>query len=251
MEIPPRTFLFGSKAAPGYHFAKRIIKLITSVGDVINRDPDIRDQLKVVFVLNFNVTNGQKIYPAADLSEQISTAGKEVSGTGNMKFSINGALTIGTLDGAHVKIREEGRAENFFLFGLSPEEVYALKAQGYNPHDYYMADHQLKDVIDLIHCGFFSHGVGELFKMLTGNLMYSDPYLLLAELAPYVTCQARVSKAFLDRDQWTRMSILSTARTGKFSSDRSIKKYCEDIWKVKPVPITLLSQNEVNSGFIR
>ena len=241
LDIPPRTFLFGGKAAPGYHMAKRIIKLITSVGDVINRDPTIRDQIKVVFVPNFNVTTGQKIYPAADLSEQISTAGKEASGTGNMKFSMNGALTIGTLDGANVEIREEVGAENFFLFGLTTEEVYRLKAQGYNPHDYYHNNPQLKDVIDLIQHGFFSHGNGELFRDLTDALLYHDPYCLFADFASYVECQQTVSEAYQDRDQWTRMSILNAARTGKFSSDRSIQQYCDDIWDVQPVPITLMS----------
>ena len=240
MEISPRTFLFGGKAAPGYYIAKRMIKLITSVGDVINRDPQIRDQLKVVFVPNFNVTTGQKIYPAADLSEQISTAGKEASGTGNMKFSMNGALTIGTLDGANVEIREEVGAENFFLFGLTADEVYQLKSQGYNPQDYYHADPQLKDVIDLIQHGFFSHGDGELFRDLIDGLLYHDPYLLFADFASYVACQKQVSDAFMDKDRWTRMSILNAARTGKFSSDRSIQQYCDDIWKVKPVSISML-----------
>jgi len=251
LEIPPRTFIFGGKAAPGYHLAKLMIKLINSVGDVVNRDPDIRDQLKVVFVPNFNVTNGQKIYPAADLSEQISTAGKEASGTGNMKFSMNGALTIGTLDGANVEIREEVGAENFFLFGLSTEEVYALKRSGYSPQDYYNANPELKDVIDLIRGGFFSRGDTELFRGLVDGLMYHDPYLLFADFASYVESQQQVSAAYLDRDHWTRMSILNAARTGKFSSDRSIREYCADIWKAKSVPIQLLSQDEVKAGFMQ
>ncbi len=242
LDIPPRTFLFGGKAAPGYHMAKRIIKLITSVGDVINRDPDIRDQIKVVFVPNFNVTTGQKIYPAADLSEQISTAGKEASGTGNMKFSMNGALTIGTLDGANVEIREEVGAENFFLFGLTADQVYKLKAEGYHPYHYYESNPQLRDVIDLIRNGVFSHGDTDLFRGLTDALLYHDPYLLFADFASYVECQQQVSEAFLDRDQWTRMSILNAARTGKFSSDRSIQQYCDDIWKVQPVPISPISK---------
>lgn len=241
LSIPPRTFLFGGKAAPGYHMAKRIIKLITSVGDVINRDPDIRDQIKVVFVPNFNVTTGQKIYPAADLSEQISTAGKEASGTGNMKFSMNGALTIGTLDGANVEIREEVGAENFFLFGLTAEEVYQRKAEGYHPYQYYQNNDQLRDVIDLLRHGFFSHGDGDLFSGLTDALLHHDPYFLFADFSSYVECQQRVSDAFKDHEQWTRMSILNAARTGKFSSDRSIRQYCDDIWKVQRVPISLMS----------
>jgi glycogen phosphorylase len=251
MEVPPRTFVFGGKAAPGYHLAKLMIKLITSVGDVINRDPGIRDQLKVVFLPNFNVTNGQKIYPAADLSEQISTAGKEASGTGNMKFSMNGALTIGTLDGANVEIRDEVGAENFFLFGLSTEEVYALKRSGYRPMDYYHTNPELKDVIDLIRGGFFSRGDVELFRGLVDGLMYHDPYLLFADFASYADCQEQVSCAYLDKDHWTRMSILNGARTGKFSSDRSIREYCDDIWKARAVPIQLLTQDEVKAGFMQ
>ncbi|TGD75997.1 glycogen/starch/alpha-glucan phosphorylase [Mangrovimicrobium sediminis] len=251
LEVPPRTFLFGGKAAPGYHTAKRMIKLITSVGEVINRDPDIRDRIKVVFVPNFNVTTGQKIYPAADLSEQISTAGKEASGTGNMKFSMNGALTIGTLDGANVEIREEVGAENFFLFGLTADEVYALRASGYHPYDYYNTNPHLKDVIDLLRGGSFSRGDADLFRGLTDGLLHHDPYLLFADFQSYVDCQEEVSRAYLDRDHWTRMSILNAVRSGKFSSDRSIRQYCEDIWKAEPVPITLLGQNEEPTGFIQ
>jgi starch phosphorylase len=251
LDIPPRTFIFGGKAAPGYHVAKLMIKLINSVGDVVNRDPGIRDQLKVVFLPNFNVTNGQRIYPAADLSEQISTAGKEASGTGNMKFSMNGALTIGTLDGANVEIREEVGPENFFLFGLSTEEVYALKARGYNPRDYYHTNDELKEVISLISSGFFSRGDTGLFRGLIDGLMYHDPYLLFADFASYVDCQQQVSAAYLDKEHWTRMSILNAARTGKFSSDRSIREYCADIWKAKSVPIPLLSQDDVKAGFMQ
>jgi starch phosphorylase len=251
LDIPPRTFLFGGKAAPGYHLAKRIIKLITSVGAVINRDPDIGDRLKVVFVPNFNVTNGQRIYPAADLSEQISTAGKEASGTGNMKFSMNGALTIGTLDGANVEIRDEVGAENFFLFGLTADEVGRLRAGGYTPYDHYLADPRLKDAIDLLRGGFFSSGDVDLFRGLTDGLLHHDPYLLLADFASYVACQQQVSNAFRDQEQWTRMSILNAARSGKFSSDRSIGQYCEDIWRVRSVPVTLLTQRDDSPGFIQ
>ncbi|HEX2586437.1 MAG TPA: glycogen/starch/alpha-glucan phosphorylase, partial [Steroidobacteraceae bacterium] len=251
MQIPPRTFVFGGKAAPGYHMAKLMIKLINSVGDVINRDPDIRDQIKIVFVPNFNVTNGQRIYPAADLSEQISTAGKEASGTGNMKFSMNGALTIGTLDGANVEIRDEVGAENFFLFGLSTDEVYALKAKGYSPMKYYESNPELREVLGLLRGGFFSRGDTELFRGLVDGLMYHDPYMLLADFASYVECQKQVSIAYEDKQHWTRMSILNAARTGKFSSDRSIHEYSNDIWKAKPVPIQLLSQDDVKAGFMQ
>jgi starch phosphorylase len=248
LEVQPRTFIFGGKAAPGYHLAKLMIKLITSVGDVINRDPDVRNRLKVVFLPNFNVKNGQRVYPAADLSEQISTAGKEASGTGNMKFSMNGALTIGTLDGANIEIRDEVGAENFFLFGLSAPEVYALKAQGYRPMDYYNANQGLKDVIDLIRSGFFSRGDPELFRPLIDGLLYQDPYLLLADFQSYIDCQNKVSEVYRDTDRWTRMSILNTARSGKFSSDRTIREYCSDIWRAKSVPIHLLTHAEAGNA---
>jgi glycogen phosphorylase len=243
-EIQPQTFIFGGKAAPGYHLAKLMIKLITSVGDVINRDPDVRDRLKVVFLPNFSVKNGQRVYPAADVSEQISLAGKEASGTGNMKFSMNGALTIGTMDGANIEIREEVGAENFFLFGLTAPEVYALKAQGYRPMDYYNANSGLRDVIDLIRSGFFSRGDSELFRPLIDGLLYHDPYLLLADYQSYVDCQSKVAATYKDTERWTRMSILNTARCGKFSSDRTIREYCADIWRVKPVSINLLTHEE-------
>ena len=244
IEVQPRTFIFGGKAAPGYHLAKLMIKLITAVGDVVNRDPDVRGRLKVVFLPNFNVTNGQRVYPAADLSEQISTAGKEASGTGNMKFSMNGALTIGTLDGANIEIRQEVGAENFFLFGLSAPEVYALKTKGYRPMDYYEANQGLRDVIDLIRSGFFSRGDTELFRPLIDGLLYQDPYLVLADFQSYLECQAEVSKTYDDTERWTRMSILNTARSGTFSSDRTIGEYCADIWGVKRVPIHLLTHAE-------
>ncbi len=241
VDVLPRTFIFGGKAAPGYHLAKLMIKLINSVGDVVNRDPQTRDRLKVVFLPNFNVTNGQRVYPAADLSEQISTAGKEASGTGNMKFSMNGALTIGTLDGANVEIREEVGEDNFFLFGLSTPEVYALKAQGYRPMDYYEANPHLREVIDLIRSGYFTRGDTDLLRPLIDGLLHHDPYMVLADFQSYMDCQGRVAEAYRDAERWTRMSILNAARSGKFSSDRSIREYCEDIWRVKPVSIGLLT----------
>ena len=243
-EVLPRTFIFGGKAAPGYHLAKLMIKLITAVGEVVNRDPDVRDRLKVVFLPNFNVTNAQRVYPAADLSEQISTAGKEASGTGNMKFCMNGALTIGTLDGANIEIRSEVGADNFFLFGLSAQEVYDLKASGYRPMDYYNGSQSLRDVIDLIRSGFFSRGDTELFRPLIDGLLHEDPYLLLADFQSYIECQQNAETAYRDTERWTRMSILNTARSGKFSSDRTIREYCADLWRVKPVPISLLTQWE-------
>jgi len=232
-DITPRTVIFGGKAAPGYFMAKRIIKLINSVAEVVNNDKDVRGRLKVVFFPDFNVTNGQVIYPAADLSEQISTAGKEASGTGNMKFSMNGALTIGTLDGANVEIREEVGADNFFLFGLTTEEVNDIKERGYNPRGYYESNPNIRETIDQIGSGVFSKGDRELFSPLIDSLLNRDEYMLLADYQSYVDCQDRVSKAFKDKRRWTQMSILNVARMGKFSSDRSIREYCDTIWKVK------------------
>ncbi|MBU7582683.1 MAG: glycogen/starch/alpha-glucan phosphorylase [Nostoc sp. TH1S01] len=248
LEITPRTFIFGGKAAPGYFMAKLIIKLINSVGDVINNDPDMRDRLKVVFLPDYNVRFGQRVYPAADLSEQISTAGKEASGTGNMKFAMNGALTIGTLDGANIEIREEVGAENFFLFGLTTEQVYDLKSKGYNPWDYYHSNHQLKEVIDLISSGFFSHGDTNLFRPLVDSLLYHDPYLLFADYQSYIDCQDQVNQAYRDQEHWTKMSILNAARMGKFSSDRAIKEYCQEIWNAVPVKIELAEYIQARAG---
>jgi len=239
MKITPRTFIFAGKAAPGYFMAKLIIKLITSVGRVVNRDPDVRDQIKVIFYPNYNVTNAQPVYPASDLSEQISTAGFEASGTGNMKFAMNGALTIGTLDGANVEIREEVGADNFFLFGLDAEEVAKLKSTGYNPRKYYEENEDLRTVIDLIGSGIFSSGDTELFRPLIDNLLYQDRFMVLADYQAYVDCQVKVSEAYQNQDEWVRMSILNAARMGKFSSDRSIQEYCDQIWNIKPVPVEL------------
>ncbi len=237
LKITPRTFLFGGKAAPGYFMAKLMIKLINSVAEVVNADPDIGDRLKVVFLKDYNVKFAQRVYPAADLSEQISLAGKEASGTGNMKFAMNGALTIGTLDGANIEIREEVGAENFFLFGLKTDEVAALKASGYNPWDYYHNNPDLRVVIDSIAAGDFSNGDPGLFKPLIESLLGRDEYLLLADYQFYVDTQDRVSQVYSDPETWTRMSILNVARMGKFSSDRAIAEYCRDIWHTQPVQI--------------
>ena len=237
IDITPRTFIFGGKAAPSYFMAKLIIKLITSVGEMVNNDTDVRGRLKVVFIPNFNVKLGHRVYPVADLSEQISTAGLEASGTGNMKFSMNGALTIGTLDGANVEIREEVGEENFFLFGLTVQEVADLKAQGYNPRGYYEDNQELRAVLDLISQGHFSNGDVNLFKPLVDELLNHDQYLLLADYQSYVDCQDRVSETWRDQELWTKMSILNVARMGKFSSDRSIRDYCRDIWNVEPVAV--------------
>jgi starch phosphorylase len=232
-DLPPRTFLFGGKAAPSYFMAKLIIQLINAVGDTINNDRSINGRLKVVFIPNFNVQTGHFVYPAADLSEQISLAGKEASGTGNMKFSMNGALTIGTLDGANVEIREQVGAENFFLFGFNTGEVFSLKARGYNPREYYEGNPMLKRAMDQIASGFFSHGDKDLFRPLIDSLLYRDEFMLLADYQSYVDGQQKVSHTYLDREKWTSMSIQNAARMGTFSSDCSIMEYARNIWKIK------------------
>jgi starch phosphorylase len=234
IEIVPRTFIFGGKAAPGYYMAKLIIKLINSIGNIINDDPDVRDRLKVVFFPNFNVTNAQNIYPAADLSEQISTAGKEASGTGNMKFAMNGALTIGTLDGANVEINDEVGDDNFFLFGLTADQVEETRKKGYNPYFIYSHNEELGRVLDFINSGKLSNGDTNLFKPIVDNLLWNDPYLLLADYPLYIACQELVSRTWKNPTEWNKKAILNVARIGKFSSDRSIKDYCEKIWQVKP-----------------
>jgi glycogen phosphorylase len=231
----PRTVIFGGKAAPGYRMAKLIIKLINSVAVAVNQHPAASQVLKVVFLPDFNVKNSQRVYPAADLSEQISTAGKEASGTGNMKFAMNGALTIGTLDGANVEIRDAVGHENFFLFGLTAEDVERRKAEGYAPRSIYESNSELREAIDLIGSGFFSDGDRGLFQPLVESLLTRDDYMLLADYQAYVDCQQRVSDAYSDQNNWTRMSILNSARVGRFSSDRSIREYCRDIWKVRPI----------------
>ncbi|MGA3133693.1 MAG: glycogen/starch/alpha-glucan phosphorylase [Terracidiphilus sp.] len=235
--MQPRTFIFGGKAAPGYHMAKLIIKLIHSVADVIHNDPLVRDRLKVVFLPNFNVTLGQRVYPAADLSEQISLAGLEASGTGNMKFAMNGALTLGTLDGANIEIREEVGADNFFLFGLTSQEVEQKKAAGYNPRAVYESNPELREIIDSLAGGEFSQGDRSLFAPLVQSLLTSDPYMLFADYQSYIDSQDRIAQVFKDTDHWTHMSILNVARIGKFSSDRAIRDYCSEIWKTWPVKI--------------
>jgi starch phosphorylase len=219
--------------------AKLIIKLIHSVGEAINSDPLIRGRLKVVFLPDFSVKLGQRVYPAADLSEQISLAGKEASGTGNMKFAMNGALTIGTLDGANIEIREEVGAANFFLFGLTTPEVEARKREGYNPHAFYETNINLREVLDSLLSGEFSHGDRTLFEPLVNSLLNRDDYMLLADYQSYIDCQDRVAEVYKDQKAWTRMSILNVARIGRFSSDRSIRDYCADIWKTWPVKIQI------------
>ena len=251
LDVAPRTFIFGGKAAPGYWMAKLIIKLINSVAAVVNNDPLVRGLIRVVFLPNFNVSSGHRVYPAADVSEQISTAGKEASGTGNMKFTMNGALTVGTLDGANIEIRNAVGAENFFLFGRTVEQIDLIRAQGYQPLAHYHINQRLKGVLDMIAEGHFSQGDSELFRPLVNGLIHHDPYMLLEDFDDYIECHRRVDAAFRDPAHWTRMSILNVARSGPFSSDRTIAEYAREIWRVNAVPVRLLTRNEVRSGILQ
>jgi glycogen phosphorylase len=235
----PRTVIFGGKAAPGYAMAKLIIRFINGIADTVNSDPDMEGRLRVVFLADYNVKLGERVYPAADLSEQISTAGKEASGTGNMKFAMNGALTIGTLDGANVEIREQVGAENFFLFGHTADQLVDLNQQGYRPWEVIPAEPELGEVLRLIEQGHFSQGDGELFRPLLENLTANDPFFVLADFADYLRVQSAVSSAWANRAHWNRMSVLNTARTGFFSSDRSIQEYATRIWQAEKYPVTI------------
>jgi starch phosphorylase len=238
-DVPPRAVIFAGKAAPGYFMAKLLIRLINGVAEVVNADSAAAGRLAVAFLPDFNVTNAQPVYPAADLSEQISTAGKEASGTGNMKFVMNGALTIGTLDGANVEIREAVGSGNFFKFGLTVEEAAAANARGRSPLERYETNSELRAAIDQIGSGLFSRGDASLFRPLVDGLLSRDEYLVLEDYEDYMACQNKVSAAYRDPDRWTRMSILNVARSGGFSSDRAIRQYCEKIWHAVPVRVEL------------
>jgi starch phosphorylase len=232
--ITPRTIIFGGKAAPGYWMAKQIIRLINDVAAIINEDVTVGDQLKVVYYPNYEVSAAEILFPGSDLSEQISTAGTEASGTGNMKMSLNGALTIGTLDGANVEIMEEVGEENIFIFGLTTPQVAEVKANGYNPNDYYHSNTELKQVLDMIANGFFSIDEPNRYQPIIDNLLKNgDQYLLLADYASYIETQDRVGKLYQNQDEWTRLAILNVANMAKFSSDRAISDYAKNIWHVK------------------
>lgn len=234
-EVVPRTVIFSGKAAPGYATAKLIIKLINDVAEIVNHDHRVAGRLKVVFIPNYSVSNAEIIIPAADLSEQISTAGTEASGTGNMKLAMNGALTIGTLDGANVEIRREVGEENLFIFGLTAAEVLEIKRTGYSPGSYYEANEELRSILDMIASGYFSPDDPNRFKPLVEGLLRNDAYLLLADYASYIEAQKAVETLFRDPDQWIRKAILNVARMGPFSSDRTISEYAREIWGAKPV----------------
>jgi glycogen phosphorylase len=236
--MAPRTVIFGGKAAPGYYMAKLIIRFLNGIAETINADPDMEGRLRVVFLPDYNVKLGERVYPAADLSEQISTAGLEASGTGNMKFAMNGALTIGTLDGANVEIREQVGAENFFLFGKTTEEINALR-QAYRPWELIAQVPELPEVLRLIEQGHFSNGDGDLFRPLLENLTGRDPYFALADFESYLAAQDAVDQAWANREHWNRMSLLNTARSGMFSSDRSIREYAARIWQAEAFPVTI------------
>ena len=240
-DLPARTFIFGGKAAPGYAMAKLIIRLIVGIADVVNMDPAMEGRLRVVFLPNFSVSLGQLVYPAADLSEQISTAGKEASGTGNMKMALNGALTIGTLDGANIEIRDQVGAENFFLFGHNARQIEELNRNGYHPMPWLENEPKVREAMHLISSGFFSEGDGSLFQPLLANLSSTDPFRVMADIGDYRRCQDAVDGAWIDPRRWNRMSLLNTARCGFFSSDRSIRDYAERIWKIQPVPVNSCS----------
>ncbi|MCW5872931.1 MAG: glycogen/starch/alpha-glucan phosphorylase, partial [Candidatus Eremiobacteraeota bacterium] len=242
--IVPRTFIFAGKAAPGYFLAKRIIKLINSIAEVVNHDADVAGRIKVVFLENYSVSLAELLIPAADVSEQISTAGYEASGTGNMKFALNGAITLGTLDGANVEIRQLVGAENFFLFGLTAEEVVERRARGYNPFLYYEHNVGLREVIDRVAQNGFTPKEKGIFHPILNELLSADRFMVMADFSAYVEAQRKVSEAFLDRENWTRMAIRNTARSGYFSSDRTIRQYAEEIWEASSVPIEMSASGQ-------
>ncbi|MEJ2053376.1 MAG: glycogen/starch/alpha-glucan phosphorylase, partial [Calditrichaceae bacterium] len=236
-KVPARTIIFAGKAAPAYVMAKLIIKLINSVAKTVNHDPDINNRLKIVFLPNYSVSQAQLVIPATDLSEQISTAGMEASGTGNMKLALNGALTIGTLDGANIEIMEQVGRENIFIFGLNADEVRAHRSSGYNPYQHYDKNAELRQAIDMISNGTFSNGQKDLFKPITDNLLHDDYFMVMADYESYIQTQDKVNELYLNQDEWIKKSIINSANMGKFSSDRAIQEYAGEIWNVKPLKI--------------
>jgi len=236
--VTPCTVIFGAKAAPSYQQAKRIIKLINSVAAVVNADPDVAGRIKVVFLPDYNVSVAEVVVAAGDVSEQISLAGKEASGTGNMKLALNGAVTVGTLDGANIEIRDRVGADNFFLFGVTADQAVAIRQGGYSPRAWYRDDAELKAAMDALASGYFSGADRDAVEAVLSSILDWDEYLILADYRSYIDCHDRaVGPAWTDDDRWTRMSILNTARSGYFSSDRTVRDYCRDIWHAEPVPV--------------
>ena len=250
MDVVPRTWIFAAKAAPGYAMAKLIIKLINDVAAIVNSDPEINGRMKMVFLADYRVSLAERIIPASDLSEQISTAGTEASGTGNMKFALNFALTIGTLDGANVEIRDAVGAENFFLFGKTVEELDAMRGS-YNPWDVYNQHADIKRVLDYLNSGFFNLDQPNLYKPIWDSLLnWGDRYFHLADFRPYLDCQAVVDRTYRNYDQWTRMGIMNIANMGRFSSDRAIQEYADKVWNIKPCHVDLPSPTDGGEGSI-
>jgi starch phosphorylase len=250
--LVPRTCLIGGKAAPGYTRAKLIIHLINRIAEMINRDATMQGKLRLAFLPNYRVSLAERLIPAADLSEQLSTAGLEASGTGNMKFALNGAITIGTLDGANIEIQEEVGKENIFIFGLTADAVTSLKTQGYDPASYIAQSPLLQEVLHLLECDFFCPGEPGLFRPIYEELRRNDTFCLMADFAPYLAAQDAAAEAYTDLTRWTRMSILNVARSGKFSSDRTVQEYARDIWHTKsidvPTQMLALGQSAWNDG---
>ena len=236
--VTPYTVIFGAKAAPNYQQAKHVIKVINSVAAVVNADSDVAGRIKVVFLPDYNVSVSELVVPAGDISEQISLAGKEASGTGNMKLALNGAVTVGTLDGANIEIRDRVGADNFFLFGNTADEVTALRQRDYSPYTYYGNDAELRAALDTLASGAFSAGDREALEPVIDSLLKSDEYMVMADYRSYIDCHDRgAGPAWADQERWSRMSILNTARSGFFSSDRTVRGYCRDVWHIEPVPV--------------
>ncbi|HTV19582.1 MAG TPA: glycogen/starch/alpha-glucan phosphorylase, partial [Polyangiaceae bacterium] len=244
LTIVPRSYIFSGKAAPGYQIAKQHIHLINDVADIINNDPTVAGRIRVAFVPNYGVSLAEVLIPGADLSVQISLAGKEASGTGNMKLTMNGALTIGTLDGANVEIREEVGADNFFLFGLTAPEVKELRAAGYEPNKYIERSQRLREVVNMLELGFFSPNDHQRYASIVHHLRNVDPFMVCADFDAYVAAEAEAAKLFLDRRVWSRKALVNIAGSARFSSDETVRQYADEIWKIRSIPVDMSKFSE-------